>query len=401
MWRLTGVFGATFLGKPMSVMEGDSVTLHADITDLRRDEVIEWSFGLQGSRTIVAINKAANKISINPDILGGRFRDRLQINDQTGDLTITNITTQHTGLYKINRGTSSRFYIKVYALNEAFKAALPGRHSPSPRAFQPITALVPDIVPSISFWQYELTVGAHEVKSVSVMEGDSVTLHTDITPIQRRDLTEWMFGPRETLIAKIYRAANKISIRDDVIDGRFKDRLQVNKQTGDLTITNITTQHTGLYQMIISYVEDSSRFYIKVYARLPVPLITCNSSQCSSSSSSSSKCVLLCSVLNVRDVSLSWYKGNSLLSSISVSDLNISSISLHLKCLDDSYSCVVNNPISNQTQHLNITDLCQPCSDCVSCCDTTEVVIRLAVSALVGVAAVAVLIYDIRSRRAE
>ncbi|XP_065099100.2 SLAM family member 9-like [Paramisgurnus dabryanus] len=238
------------------------------------------------------------------------------------------------------------------------------------------------------------------------MEGDSVTLHTDINEIQRHEVLRWRFGPQYTFIAGIYRLPfNKISISADVLDGRFRDRLQVNNQTGDLTITNITTQHTGLYQMIINYVQDSSRFYIKVYAPLPVPVITSNSSQCSSSSSSSSNCSLLCSVMNVRDVSLSWYKGNSLLSSISVSDLNIR-LSLHLEVEyqdTNTYSCVVNNPLINQTQHLNIAHLCQTCSgeSQVICCDTTEVVIRLAVSALVGVAAVAVLIYDIRSSRTE
>ncbi|XP_065099546.2 SLAM family member 9-like [Paramisgurnus dabryanus] len=201
-----------------------------------------------------------------------------------------------------------------------------------------------------------------EVKSVSVMEGDSVTLHTDITELQTDDLIDWRFGPEETLMAEINKAANKVSINADVLDGRFRDRLQGNNQTGDLTIINITTQHTGLYNITIKGNRDLSyRFNVTVYAHLPIPVIT---TQNSSSSSSGSNCLLLCSVMNVRDVSLSWYKGNSLLSSISVSDLNIiSSISLHLECLDDSYSCVLNNPISNQTQHLNITDLCQTCSD--------------------------------------
>ncbi|XP_065100455.1 uncharacterized protein [Paramisgurnus dabryanus] len=237
-----------------------------------------------------------------------------------------------------------------------------------------------------------------EVKSVSVMEGDSVTLNSNITDIQRVAVILWTFGDENTLIAEIVKAAKRVSIKADVPGGRFRDRLKLNNQTGDLIITNITTQHTGLYQIIISRTGTISlRFNVTVYAHLPIPVI-------SRDSCSSSNCVFVCSVLNVSDVSdvsLSWYKGNSLLSSISVSDLNISSISLHLECLDDSYSCVVNNSISNQTQHLNITDVCQPCSDCVSCCNTTEVVIRLAVSALVGVATVAVLIYDIRSRKAE
>ncbi|XP_073669718.1 SLAM family member 5-like [Paramisgurnus dabryanus] len=199
-----------------------------------------------------------------------------------------------------------------------------------------------------------------EVKSVSVMEGDSLTLYSNITDIPRDDHIQWRFGPQKTPIAKINKAANKAPIYDDVLDGRFRDRLQVNNQTGDLIITNITTQHTGLYKITIRGKQETSYgFNVFVYARLPIPVITTQNS----SSSETSSCVLLCSVLNVRDVSLSWYKGNSLLSIISVSDLNIIiSISLHLECLNDSYSCVVNNPISNQTQHLN-TDLCQTCSD--------------------------------------
>nr|XP_055072970.1 natural killer cell receptor 2B4-like [Misgurnus anguillicaudatus] len=190
-------------------------------------------------------------------------------------------------------------------------------------------------------------VDGDEVKSVSVMEGDSVTLHTDITQIQRDDHILWMFGPQETRIAENYKKSIDMFDSNEI----FRDRLKLDSQTGSLTITNITITHTGLYKLQIISNRGTSykRFNVTVYALLPVPVIIRSSSDCSSSSerSSSSKCVLLCSVLNVRDVSLSWYKGNSLLSSISVSDLNIRlSLPLEVDCQDtNTYRCVVSNPI--------------------------------------------------------
>ncbi|XP_073717865.1 CD48 antigen [Misgurnus anguillicaudatus] len=206
-------------------------------------------------------------------------------------------------------------------------------------------------------------VDGDEVKSVSVTEGDSVTLHTNFTEIQQRDYIVWMFGPKEIRIAELYKQSIDMFHSNKIFENQ---RLLLDNQTGSVTIRNIRNEHSGLYKLQIRSDRGNSdkRFNVNVYAPLSIPVISSNSSNCSSSSSSSvSKYVLLCSVLNVRDVSLSWYKGNSLLSSISVSDLNIRlSLSLEVDYQDtNTYSCVVKNPIRNQTRHLNITHLCQPC----------------------------------------
>ncbi|CAM4659841.1 unnamed protein product [Leuciscus chuanchicus] len=198
--------------------------------------------------------------------------------------------------------------------------------------------------------------------SVSVMEGDSVTLNTDLTEIPEDEDILWKFGAEKSLIAQISKAAGIFSTYDGP-DGRFRDRLKLDNQTGSLTITNTRTEHAGVYQLLQSGAKRSSKtFSVSVYAHLPTPNIT---RDCSSSSSSSN-CSLVCSsVLNVSDVTLSWYAGISVLSSISVCDLSISlSLPLEVEYQDkNTYSCVLNNPISNQTTHLDINTICHTCAD--------------------------------------
>ncbi|XP_073793314.1 uncharacterized protein isoform X2 [Danio rerio] len=204
-------------------------------------------------------------------------------------------------------------------------------------------------------------------ESVSVMEGDSVTLNPNISviPKNHEDVT-WKFGAENSVIAKISNKNLFFSIFDNVLGGRFKDRLKVDHQTRSLTITNTTNEHAGIYKIEIDGEKlTTTSFTVSVNARLPVPVLTFNSSQCSSSQYI---CSVLCSVVNVRSVSLSWYKGNSVLSSISVSDLSISlSLPLEVEYQDNNtYSCVINNTISNQTTHLDINTLWQPYEDSVS-----------------------------------
>ncbi|XDV11506.1 hypothetical protein PO909_000434 [Leuciscus waleckii] len=240
----------------VSVMEGDSVSLNSDLTEMKDDDdVIQWRF----KNTLIAeINITADRITVYDDVLDGRFRDRLKLDNQTGSLTITNTTTEHAGVYKLQINSErKRFSLFVF----------------------------------------------DEVKSVSVKEGDSVSLNSDLTEMKDNDVIQWRF--KNTLIAEINKWFDRITVYDDVLDGRFRDRLKLDKQTGSLTITNTTTEHAGDYKLLMfSGFFSSKAFRVSVY-------------------------------------------------------------------------------------------------DYVHCCGPTEAVIRLVLSALVGVPTVIIVVYEIRSRRAE
>ncbi|XP_026121370.1 uncharacterized protein LOC113101121 [Carassius auratus] len=219
---MCGVFGADEV-KTVSVMEGESVTLNPDLTQIQGVNEILWRFG--GS-TIA--KKDGNDI-VYEDVKG--FKDRLQLDNQTGSLTITNVRINHSGLYKAeirhNSGTLyPKFSLTVY-------------ESPSVIA------------------QTEA-----ELKSVSVTEGDPVTL--DVPQIQGDELIVWRFGDEGKLIAKADIEAKSLSLYDET-DERFRDRLKLD-QTGSLTITNTRITDTGEYKVKISSNKQTSykRFIVTV-----------------------------------------------------------------------------------------------------------------------------------------
>ncbi|KAK7126591.1 hypothetical protein R3I94_017928 [Phoxinus phoxinus] len=172
----------------------------------------------------------------------------------------------------------------------------------------------------------------------------------------------------------------------------------MDNQTGSLTIRNIRSENSGLYKLQILSNKGTSykRFSVTVYTPLPVPVIS--RVYASSSSSSESRCSLVCSVLNVSDATLSWYAGTSVLSNISVSDLSISlSLPLEVEYQDNNtYSCVLNNTITHQTTHLDISRLCL---DAVHSFVHSESVIPSLMYAVLGMTAVALLVYHVKSRQ--
>ncbi len=91
------------------------------------------------------------------------------------------------------------------------------------------------------------------MKSVSVLEGDSVTLNSGLTEIRDDDVILWRFV--DALIAGIIKVANIFSVYDD--DGKFSNRLKLDHETGSLTMTDIKITHAGLYKLQTNSVNKS------------------------------------------------------------------------------------------------------------------------------------------------
>ncbi|XP_052446866.1 uncharacterized protein LOC127988259 [Carassius gibelio] len=186
---------------------GDSVTLQTGVTALNKDDRILWKFSDEDI-FIAEINRATNQTKLykGPD---GRFRDRLQLNQRTGDLTIRNISRAHSDVYTLQITSGKKSTCKRFM------------------------------------------VIAHE-KTESGMEGESVRLDNDIE-IQKDDLVLWMFGPEDSLIARgeINKALFGTSFNTSFsTEEKFRNRLNLD-QSGSLTITNSSTEHSGVYKLLI------------------------------------------------------------------------------------------------------------------------------------------------------
>ncbi|XP_047671887.1 signaling lymphocytic activation molecule-like isoform X1 [Tachysurus fulvidraco] len=196
-----------------------------------------------------------------------------------------------------------------------------------------------------------------ETVTLQEVEGTTITLHTGITGIQSDAHIVWFYGPEKLeekiLISQVFKGETVTDISE-----RFKERLQLDRISGALTIRNISRTDSGVYLLqVITGRVSSSTFSVSVYAPVSTPVIINERGKRSVISTES--CFLLCSVEN-GDVKLSWYRENERISITNNTDLSVPlNLSLQIQHNDtNTYICVSANPVSNKTTSLIITQLC-------------------------------------------
>ncbi|XP_058617582.1 uncharacterized protein LOC131531046 [Onychostoma macrolepis] len=221
-------------GVSVSAIEGDSVSLHTGV-ETKQQEDIKWYFI---SVRIAQISGDLSYICTDVRCNAGteRFRDRLKLDHQTGSLSITNTKTTDSGEYKLKIISSSDSE-KIFSVS------------------------VTD-VPATE--QYE------------TKEGESVTLDPGVTK-NLNGVVTWYFN--NILIAEITGDQSKICA-DEQCPDKFRDRLELDHQTGSLTITNTRTTDTGLFKLQI--ISRDSSFSITRVKRFSVTVTAVPDSDLSS-----------------------------------------------------------------------------------------------------------------------
>ncbi|XP_026053680.1 uncharacterized protein LOC113039796 isoform X2 [Carassius auratus] len=208
--KTTGVFGVgkdEMKTEEVKTVLGQSETLLSGVEEYHQ---IIWMFK---DRNIAKCRGNTDGTG-SCEITDERLRDRLKTDDQTGSLTIINISPELTGLYKlqiINRSSKTSY--------KQFSVTVSGVFG----------------------------VGKDEMKTEEVKTalGQSVTLHSGVEEYHQ---IIWMFEDRN--IAKC-RGNTDGTGSCEITDERLRDRLKTDDQTGSLTIINISPELTGLYKLQI------------------------------------------------------------------------------------------------------------------------------------------------------
>lgn len=102
------------------------------------------------------------------------------------------------------------------------------------------------------------------------LEGNNVTLITGITgQLESGDQVLWMYGPvyPEIKILQVYvgKPRKPSAVQTPV---KFRGRLQLDEQSGSLTISNLSVNDTGVYKLqVINSHLSSYTFNVDIYGK--------------------------------------------------------------------------------------------------------------------------------------
>ncbi|XP_016381043.1 uncharacterized protein LOC107718468 [Sinocyclocheilus rhinocerous] len=109
--------------KKITVKQGETVTLKTGVTDMQRDDLLRWKYAdsrVSESTTLFSViavcNKRTARIAVKEGP-GGKFKDRLQLDHQTGNLTIKNMRVKDTGHFKLEIKNNKHQLTKTIKVN--------------------------------------------------------------------------------------------------------------------------------------------------------------------------------------------------------------------------------------------------------------------------------------------
>uniref|UniRef100_A0A8C1MFQ1 Immunoglobulin domain-containing protein n=1 Tax=Cyprinus carpio TaxID=7962 RepID=A0A8C1MFQ1_CYPCA len=179
------------------------------------------------------------------------------------------------------------------------------------------------------------------------MEGDSVTLHTGVQMKQGRKI-KWNFNSSH--IARIceYPCFSCTDVQCNKGKERFRDRLKLDNQTGSLTIRDIRTTDSGLYDLLIM------RFGVRGSRRTKVFLVAVHGVSAAEQHEMKRKSVkegesvtLDTRVIKKQNNSITWCFNDTLIAEITGDQSKI--------CTDERFKDRLK--LDNQTGSLTITNI--------------------------------------------
>uniref|UniRef100_A0A3B4CUC4 Ig-like domain-containing protein n=1 Tax=Pygocentrus nattereri TaxID=42514 RepID=A0A3B4CUC4_PYGNA len=214
-------------------LEGNTVTIHTGLTGVQSDAHILWFYGPENA-DIKIVNSESFEGKIITNYYSQRFRDRLQLNRTSGSLTIRNISREDSGVYKLQINTEKRSKRELSRKEKCSVNLL----------------ALPTF--SLSIVSGLLCSAGEEVVRLQELEGNTVTIHTGLTGVQSDAHILWLYGPENADIKIVNSDSFEGKIITNYDSERFRDRLQLNRTSGSLTIRNISREDSGVYKLQIN-----------------------------------------------------------------------------------------------------------------------------------------------------